>query len=97
MRAQRQAQPQFPVRIRIAVPPEGLGRQLERMHAWLDETCGREGWTTALPGWPALSMTQLLFISRTPPSRTPLSPAFAAAIASTQSKMHSPSEPTCRQ
>jgi hypothetical protein len=38
------------VRVRIAVPPDGLGRQLEIMHAWLDETCGLEGWTTAPAG-----------------------------------------------
>jgi hypothetical protein len=40
MRAQREAERRYPVRVRIAVPPEGLGRQLEIMHAWLDETCG---------------------------------------------------------
>jgi len=43
MLAQRQAERQFPVRVRIAVPPEGLRRQLEIIHAWLDETCGAEG------------------------------------------------------
>ena len=48
--AQRQAERRFPVRIRIAVPPEGLGRQLEIMHAWLDETCGSDGWTSAPAG-----------------------------------------------
>jgi hypothetical protein len=50
MRVQRQAEQRFPVRVRIAVPPEGLGRQLEIMHAWLDETCGAEGWATAPAG-----------------------------------------------
>src|SRR3984893_13618016 len=34
------AERRFPVRIRIAVPPEGLGRQHARMTAWLDESCG---------------------------------------------------------
>jgi hypothetical protein len=29
---------------------EGLGRQLEIMHAWLNETCGVEGWATAPAG-----------------------------------------------
>ena len=38
------------MRVRIAVPPEGLGRQLEIMHAWLDETRGTEGWATAPAG-----------------------------------------------
>jgi hypothetical protein len=38
------------VRVRIAVPPAGFGRQLEIMHAWLDETCGVEGWAMAPAG-----------------------------------------------
>jgi len=50
MRAQREAERRYPVRVRIAVPLEGLGRQLEIMHAWLDETCGDEGWATAPAG-----------------------------------------------
>ncbi|MGA8755078.1 MAG: hypothetical protein WB611_01920 [Stellaceae bacterium] len=48
--AQREAERQFPVRVRIAVPPEGLGRQLMLMHAWLDETCGAGGWASAPAG-----------------------------------------------
>ena len=50
VRAQRAAERRYPVRVRIAVPPEGLGRQLEIMHARLDETCGAEGWATAPAG-----------------------------------------------
>ena len=50
MRAQRQAERRFPVRVRIAVPPEGLGCQLEIIHARLDETCGAEGWAAAPAG-----------------------------------------------
>ena len=50
LRAQREAERRYPVRVRIAVPPEGLGRQLEIMHAWLDEICGAEGWATAPAG-----------------------------------------------
>ncbi len=50
MQAQRRAEQHYPVRVRIAVPPEGFGRQLEIMHAWLDETCGVEGWATAPVG-----------------------------------------------
>jgi hypothetical protein len=50
MRAQREAERRFPVRVRIAVPPQGLGRQLEIMHAWLDETCGAQGWPVAPAG-----------------------------------------------
>jgi hypothetical protein len=30
----------FPVRIRIAVPPTGLGQQYAQITAWLDENCG---------------------------------------------------------
>jgi len=50
VRAQRAAERRYPVRVRIAVPPEGLGRQLEIMHAWLDEICGAEGWASAPAG-----------------------------------------------
>jgi hypothetical protein len=46
----RQAERHFPVRVRIALPPEGLGRQIEIMHAWLDQTCGVDGWATAPAG-----------------------------------------------
>ena len=30
----------FPVRIRIAIPPGGLGRRHAQITAWLDENCG---------------------------------------------------------
>jgi len=50
MRAQRQAEQRFPVRVRIVVPPAGLGRQFEIMHGWLDETCGPDGWASAPAG-----------------------------------------------
>jgi len=46
----RDAERQFPVRVRLAVPPEGFGRQLSVMHAWLDEVCGASGWTSAPAG-----------------------------------------------
>jgi hypothetical protein len=51
MQARQRAERRFPVRVRIAVPPEGLGRQIEVMHAWLDETCGAEGWAMAPAGF----------------------------------------------
>jgi hypothetical protein len=55
IRASNQARPQaerrFPVRVRIAVPPEGLGHQIEIMHAWLDQTCGADGWAMAPAGF----------------------------------------------
>ena len=50
LRIQRDAERQFPVRVRIAVPPGGLGRQLETMHAWLDQVCGETGWVSAPAG-----------------------------------------------
>jgi hypothetical protein len=46
----REAEKRFPVRVRIAVPPEGFGRQLSVMHAWLDEVCGATGWSSAPAG-----------------------------------------------
>ena len=50
VQAQRDAERRYPVRVRIAVPPAGLGRQLALMYAWLDETCGGAGWATAPAG-----------------------------------------------
>ena len=50
-KAQREAERQFPVRVRIAVPHGGFGRQLAVMHAWLDEVCGETGWTSAPAGF----------------------------------------------
>jgi len=49
-RIQRDAERQFPLRVRIAVPPGGFGRQLALMQAWLDETCGAAGWASAPAG-----------------------------------------------
>ena len=45
-----QAERRFPLRVRIAVPPQGLGRQLAIMQAWLDETCGADCWASAPAG-----------------------------------------------
>ena len=44
--AAREAEHRFPVRIRIGVPPEGLGNRLGQMNAWLDANCGADGWTS---------------------------------------------------
>jgi hypothetical protein len=46
----RDAEHDYPARVRLAVPGSGLGRALEGMHAWLDENCGADGWTTAPAG-----------------------------------------------
>jgi hypothetical protein len=39
-----EAERRFPMRIRIGVPPDGLGSRLDQIKAWLDENCGAEGW-----------------------------------------------------
>jgi hypothetical protein len=45
-----EAEYRFPVRLRLTVPPGGFGRRLDRMHAWLDENCGADGWIIAPSG-----------------------------------------------
>jgi hypothetical protein len=47
---QREAEKQFPVRVRLAVPSGGFGRQLSVMHDWLDAVCGPTSWTSAPAG-----------------------------------------------
>jgi hypothetical protein len=49
-RAGREAELRFPVRIRVGVPPEGLGQHLDGLHAWLDENCGADGWAMTPSG-----------------------------------------------
>ena len=44
------AERRFPVRIRIGVPPGGLGRRHSQMTAWLDENCGFDGWSMTPSG-----------------------------------------------
>jgi hypothetical protein len=44
--AARDAERRFPVRVRIGIPPEGLGNRLDQMNAWLDANCGADGWTS---------------------------------------------------
>lgn len=34
----------FPVRLRVRVPDNGFGRQLNDMHAWLDESLGHDNY-----------------------------------------------------
>ena len=43
------AERRFPVRIRIVVPPDGLGRRHAQITIWLDENCGSDGW--AMTPW----------------------------------------------
>ena len=50
MRAARQvrdAENRFSVRIRIGVPPQGLGERIDKIRAWLDANCGADGWAIA--------------------------------------------------
>jgi hypothetical protein len=44
------AERNFPVRVRIAVPPGGLRRRLTQMTAWLDHNCGSDGWAMTPSG-----------------------------------------------
>src|SRR6266480_4409646 len=46
----REAERNLPVRIRIAVPPDGFGSQLDQMVAWLDANCGAESWAMTPSG-----------------------------------------------
>ena len=45
-----EAERRFPVRIRIAVPPQGLGVRLDEITAWLDDKCGAAGWAMTPSG-----------------------------------------------
>ena len=45
-----EAERRFPVRIRIRVPPEGLGGRLDELTAWLDDNCGAGGWAMTPSG-----------------------------------------------
>ena len=46
----RNAERALLVRIKIAVPPDGFGSQLEQMVAWLDANCGAGSWAMAPSG-----------------------------------------------
>jgi hypothetical protein len=45
-----EAERRFPVRVRLAVPPDGLGTRLDRIKAWLDDNCGADGWALTPSG-----------------------------------------------
>jgi len=45
-----EAERRFPVRIRIGVPPDGLGSRLDQIKAWLDENAGANGWAMTPSG-----------------------------------------------
>jgi hypothetical protein len=44
------AERRFPVRIRIGLPPAGLGQRHTQITAWLDENCGSDGWAMTPSG-----------------------------------------------
>src|SRR5499427_5126483 len=44
------AERRFPVRVRIGVPPGGLGQRHTQITAWLDENCGSDGWAMTPSG-----------------------------------------------
>jgi hypothetical protein len=44
------AERRFPVRIRIDVPPSGLGQRHTQITAWLNENCGADGWALTPSG-----------------------------------------------
>jgi hypothetical protein len=44
------AERRFPVGIRMAVLPKGLGQRHTQITAWLDENCGADGWAMAPSG-----------------------------------------------
>ena len=45
-----EAERRFPVRVRLAVPPDGLGTRLDRIKSWLDENCGADAWAMTPSG-----------------------------------------------
>lgn len=42
------AERRFPVQIRVGVPAAGFGTRHTQMTAWLDESCGSDGWAMVL-------------------------------------------------
>jgi len=44
------AERRFPVRVRLGVPPGGLGRRHTHITDWLDENCGSDSWAMTPSG-----------------------------------------------
>ena len=44
------AEREFPVRIRLGVPPGGLGTRYSEITDWLDANCGADGWVITPSG-----------------------------------------------
>jgi hypothetical protein len=49
-RAVLDAELAFPARIKIAVPPDGLGQRFDAMQRWLDDNAGADGWAMTPAG-----------------------------------------------
>jgi hypothetical protein len=62
----RQDESRFAVRIRIAVPPQGLGSQLDQMIAWLDANCGADSWSMTASGRTGIVNDALAIYFRNP-------------------------------
>jgi len=45
-----EAERRFPVRIRVGLPPSGLGQRLTEIQEWLDKNCGADGWAITPAG-----------------------------------------------
>lgn len=41
---------QYPIRIKLVIPAGGLGSRLDRIHDWLNQTCGADGWVIVAVG-----------------------------------------------
>src|SRR5947207_999564 len=51
-----EADRRFPVRIRLALPPGGLGQRFTDIQVWLDANCGADGWDIVPSGtWGVLN------------------------------------------
>jgi hypothetical protein len=44
------AERRFPIRIRMGVPPSGLGQRHTQITAWLDDNCGADSWAMTPSG-----------------------------------------------
>jgi hypothetical protein len=64
------AERRFPVRIRIGVPPGGLGQRYAEIAAWLDENCGADGWAMTPSGMRGVlnDAVSIYFLDATPAS-----------------------------
>src|SRR5215469_899215 len=72
-----EAERRFPVRIRIGVPPAGLGPRLDQIKVWLDENAGATGWAMTPSGTRGVLNDAVSIFLQMPHSRVPSSPGGA--------------------